>query len=318
VNVDKNQKEDKFVSLVVYMHNEEEYIEEFLNRILLYCESRFSKLELICVNDDCNDATLERLKKYLETHKSDTRISVIHMSYFHGLEASMNAGRDLSIGDIVYEFDHMQVDYEPQLIMKLYERMLEGVDIVTAGQKKKVPLTSRLFYFIYNLTSRTRGKIGPETFRVISKRAINRVKSMGEFIPYRKAVYRNCGLKTDMIYYQPGSGRAAGKTKSGGVERTMLAVDSFIYFTSAIERVSLGLSCLFLVITVVVISYIVYDFLGSGTKPVEGWVSTMGFMAFGFMGVFSLLTIVLKYLSVLLSLIFKKQKYLIENIEKMN
>jgi dolichol-phosphate mannosyltransferase len=50
---------------------------------------------------------------------------------------------------------------------------------------------------------------------------------------------------------------------------------------------------------------------------VEGWISTMGFLALGFFGVFALLTIILKYLSVVLNLIFKQQRYLIADIEKV-
>ena len=44
---------------------------------------------------------------------------------------------------------------------------------------------------------------------------------------------------------------------------------------------------------------------------------SMGFLALGFFGVFALLTIILKYLSVLLNLIFKQQRYLVADIEKV-
>lgn len=43
----------------------------------------------------------------------------------------------------------------------------------------------------------------------------------------------------------------------------------------------------------------------------------MGFLALGFFGVFALLTIILKYLSVLLNLIYKHQRYLVSDIEKI-
>ena len=62
--------------------------------------------------------------------------------------------------------------------------------------------------------------------------------------------------------------------------------------------------------------YIISDVV-NGTNTVEGWLSTMGFLALGFFGVFALLTIMLKYLSVLLSLIFKQQRYLVADIEKV-
>ena len=62
--------------------------------------------------------------------------------------------------------------------------------------------------------------------------------------------------------------------------------------------------------------YLVLNIFNS-TKPVEGWLSTMGFLALGFFGVFALLTIILKYLSVLLNLIFRHQRYLVSDIEKV-
>ncbi len=311
-------KENKFISLVVYMHNDENRIEGFLDAVVLFCAEHFSKYELICVDDGCTDETVERLKAYLEGKAIGAATAVIHMSYYQGLETSMNAGRDLSIGDIVYEFDEVRVAYEPELLLTLYQRLLQGYDIVSAGCRDRNRFTSRLFYALYNRTSRAKGKIGPETFRIISRRAINRVKSIGQFIPYRKAVYRNCGLKTDMIYYKAAFSEKNKRKKGKRLERTSLALDSFIYFTNAIERAALILSCLFLVITLAVAFYIILDFFNTQSKPIEGWVSTMGFMAFGFMGVFSLLTIILKFLSVMLNLIFKNQRYLIENIEKIN
>ncbi len=252
-----------------------------------------------------------------ETLWNGSMINIIHMSYFQGLEASMNAGRDMAIGDFVYEFDDINPDYPPELIRDVYDRMLSGYDIVAASCKGKIKLTSRLFYLFYNLTSSSRNKIGQETFRILSRRAINRVMSMGQYIPYRKAVYVNCGLKTDTVYYESRSSVGRHKSKTDGNERMSLAIDSFIYFTNVLERLSLVVSGAFLLFTLGVAVYIAGSFF-SANKPVEGWLSTMGFLSLGFFGVFSLLTFILKYLSVMLSLIFKHQRYLIEGVEKIS
>jgi dolichol-phosphate mannosyltransferase len=40
-------------------------------------------------------------------------------------------------------------------------------------------------------------------------------------------------------------------------------------------------------------------------------------MSIGFFGVFALLTIILKYLSVMLNLIFRQQRYMVADIEKI-
>ncbi len=311
-----SKKEKKFISVVVYLHNVENEILTFLQTVIPVCENHFQEFEVVCVDDGCSDDTVAVLKKYLEENQTHAMVNVVHMSFFQGLETAMNAGRDIAIGDFVYEFDHVVVDYDPQMMLAVYEKLLEGNDIVAARRKGNIRLTSKLFYSLYNSTSRAKGKIGPETFRIISRRAINRIKSMGQYIPYRKAVYMNCGLKTTTISYESTQKNAGRKRKTVASERTMLAMDSFIYFTDVLERISAFISCMFLLLTVGMGVWLISDFFNTD-KPVEGWLSTMGFLALGFFGVFVLLTIMLKYLSVLLNLVFKQQRYLIADIEKI-
>lgn len=323
--VGADKKENKFISVVVYLHNDRERIGPFFDTVLRMFKENFEKYEVICVNDASQDDSVEVLKDYFSRPSEEGReslwngcmINVIHMSYFQGLEASMNAGRDMAIGDFVYEFDDINPDYSPQLIRDVYDRMLSGYDIVSAGRKGKSKLSSSLFYLFYNMTSKSRNRIGPETFRILSRRAINRVMSMGQYIPYRKAVYGNCGLKTYTISYESQGGTKRHRSKTDRSERTSLAMDSFIYFTDVLERMSLAVSSVFLILTLGVIIYIISSVF-SESKPVEGWLSTMGFLSLGFFGVFSLLTFIMKYLSVMLSLIFKHQRYLIESVEKIS
>lgn len=308
--------EKKFISIVIYLHNAAAYLKFFLDTILPVYEENFEQFELVCVDDACSDETVEVLKNYVEAKPLKAMVSVVHMGFFHGLEGAMNAGRDIAIGDFVYEFDDIFVDYEPEVIMEVYHKLIEGNDIVAASSKGKLRLTSRVFYSLYNRTSRGKGKIGPETFRIVSRRAINRIKSVGQYIPYRKAVYMNCGLNTATICYNSKDVNVRIKNKTVASERTTLALDSFIYFTNALERISAIVCGIFLLITVGMGLYIAFDIL-KGTSTVEGWLSTMSFLAFGFFGVFALLTIILKYLSVTLNLIFRQQRYLVSDIEKV-
>lgn len=314
--MNNSKKEKKFISLVVYLHNVENYIQHFLEKIIPVCENSFQDFEIVCVDDGCTDTTIERLKGYLEKNQVKAMVNVIHMSFFQGMESAMNAGRDMAIGDFVYEFDDVFVDYPPEMLLKIYEKMLEGYDIVAASSKGKMRITSRVFYALYNLTSRSGSRIGPETFRIVSRRAINRIKAMGQYIPYRKAIYSNCGLAMATLYYESADKTARVKNKTVTSERTALALDSFIYFTNVLERLSMIICAVFLMVTVGVGLYIISDVF-SDSRPVEGWLSTMGFLALGFFGVFALLTIILKYLSVVLNLIFKQQRYLVADIEKV-
>ena len=308
--------EKKFISLVVYLHDAAPYLKYFLDTVLPVFEKNFQQYEVVCVDDASVDGTTQVLREYVESRQVKVMVSVVHMSFFQGLESAMNAGRDIAIGDFVYEFDDIFVDYEPEVILEVYRKLIEGSDIVAASSRGKMRTTSRIFYALYNKTSRGNGRIGPETFRIVSRRAINRIKSIGQYIPYRKAVYMNCGLKTATISYESCDVDVRIKNKTVSSERTALAFDSFIYFTNVLERISAIICGVFLVLTVGMGFYLVGDFF-NGDKPVEGWLSTMGFLALGFFGVFALLTIILKYLSVLLNLILRQQRYLVSDIEKV-
>ena len=77
------------------------------------------------------------------------------------------------------------------------------------------------------------------------------------------------------------------------------------------------ISSVFLVITILVIVYVIVSFF-TDSHLVSGWISLMGFLSLGFLGIFSLLTIVMKYLSVIVNLTFRHQHYLVESIEKIS
>ena len=311
--------EKKFVSVVIYLYNDEKRIIPFLDKIFDVVFNSFMQYELVCVNDGCTDKTVETIKSYMKHREKQGVLSIVHMGFHQGIEAAMNAGRDASIGDFVYEFDNVIGDFDHELIMKLYETMLTGYDIVAASPGGKTSFTSGLFYRVFNSNSRAGIKLGTESFRILSRRAINRIKSMGAYIPYRKAVYASCGLNTTVVKYDStislSERKQLKKNATNRYERSAVALDSFIYFTN-VMKLSAAISIIFLFLFLGIGIYSIGDYFMNGTA-MEGWTSLVCFMALGFCGVFIVLTIVLKYLSVLLDLVFKKQKYLVADIEKI-
>ncbi len=309
-------KEKNFASCVVYLHNDEKTVKEFLQMVNKVMQDNFEKYEMVCVNDCCIDDTIEQIREFLKETDGNVAVSMINLSYYQGVEAAMNAGRDLAVGDFLFEFDKCCPDFEPGLIMDIYRRALEGYDVVAAAPKKGVPLTSRFFYTVYNWGSRNRYQIRQERFRVISRRAINRVNQMNVYIPYRKAMYMNCGLKVDTVVYDNKSVAGKIKNREERGTRSTLAMDTIILFTDVLEKFSLLMSVIFFGVLVIMFGWIVWSVF-SEVRPVEGWMSLMALISFGFFMTSALLTIILKYMSVLLNLNFKKQRYVIEGVEKL-
>ncbi len=308
-------KDQNFISAVAAIGADRSELPAFLKMIVDTISARFKHGELILVVQEDADQTKGEIRRFFAEHPTGLLTSIVTMDPEMGQESAMNAGRDLAIGDYVFEFDDIHVDYPGEMITNAYERVLQGFDIVTVQSDKRPRFTSRLFYLTYNrLAGKGRG-LGPSTFRVLSRRAINRVKAIGTYIPYRKAVYVNSGLQSATITYTS-TDRENANLHSIRQSRSTLAFDSFIYFTDLMERVSLTICGVFFAIALIVVIYVVVS-LFSDEHLLSGWVSIMGFLSIGFTGLFGLLTIVIKYLSALVDLVFRRQRYLILDIEKI-
>ena len=269
-------REKNFISAVVYVHNAENRIEPFLNAIIMTLEENFEHSEIICVNDCSDDSSVQAIKRCSEK-AVNTSVSLINMSFFHGLELAMDAGMDLAIGDFVYEFDNTYLDFDPEMIMKVYRHSLTGYDIVSASPDKKEKLSSRLFYKVFDRFSELSYKMTTESFRILSRRVINRISSMNKAIPYRKAIYAGSGLKTDNLKYEVKAVRQDKADPRENRYRASLAVDTLILFTELGYRFAFWMTSAMMLISVFMIFYtlIVY-FIG---HPIEGWTTTVMFLS---------------------------------------
>jgi len=312
-----SDKQKTFISAVIYVCNAEAVIEGFLKSLYGVFSEHFEKFEIICANDASTDATTDTIKKLASSFNNfnnfnNCTLSILNMSYYQGVEAAMHAGVDLAIGDFVFEFDSTVLDYDPELIMQIYKRSLQGFDIVSCGREHTRAL-SKLFYSLYNRHSGAQYRLKSETFRIISRRAINRVHLMSENLPYRKALYSNCGLKADYIHYKP-------TNKNDEHIQTLkspydTALTAFVLFTNIAYKVTLVFTIIMMAITLGTIGYVIVVYITG--YPVEGYTTMMLLISGAFFAVFAVFTVIIKYLSVILGLIFHKQKYVFESIERV-
>ena len=306
-------REKNFVSAVVYVHNVVGRIGEFLGELIETLEGNFEHSEVICVNDCSDDGSVEKIREASRT-AVHTGVSILNMSYFHGLELAMNAGRDLAIGDFIFEFDDISPGYGTDEIMRVYRRALEGYDVVSAVPAEGQRVSSRMFYRIFDRFTDLSYQMRTESFRILSRRVINRIGSMNRAVPYRKAAYANCGLRTDHIMYRTGkSNRKLDRAEKR--YRSRLAVDALIMFTDLGYRFSIAMTLFMMLAAAFMVVYSMAIYLTS--SPVAGWTTTILFLSVAFFGLFGTLTVIIKYLQLLLELTFKRKQYSFESIEKL-
>ena len=304
-----NNKEKKVVSAVIYLHNNENVIVPFVTTIANTLEQIFKKTEIIIVNDASSDKSVELIKN--DPDLKTRSISIIQMSFHQGIEISMTAGVDLSLGDFIFEFDDLLIDYDISLIEKSYRNLIEGNDIVTVSPINSNSLVSTIFYKVYNYFSVSGYKIQSDRFRILSRRSINRAYSISKSIPYRKALYANSGLKISATTYLPNKNRE----KNSSIFRNKMAINTLIIYTNLAFRISIAITLLLFLFTLVTVFYTIMVYL-SDKKPIEGWTTLMMLISGSFCGLFFLLAIIIKYLSLLVELVYSKKMYLFESIDK--
>ena len=298
-------KEKNFISAVVYLHNDGVRAVKFFKLLTEQLDAHFEQYELIAVDDACTDDTVSLLRDWARDLTKP--LTFLHMSLFQRLEPCMNAGLDASIGDYVYEFDTTDTPYPADMIFAAYQTALTGSDIVSVCPNRTNG-SSRLFYGVFNANSHSAYRLRTDAFRLVSRRAVNRVHASSEHLPYRKAAYAASGLKmTDLTF----EGRIIDK----GAGRFSLAADSLTLYTDAGFKFSAGITLIMMALALAELVYTLVIFATG--HPVEGWTTMMFVLTLGFAGVFAVLAIIVKYLSLLVDLIFKKQKYLIESVEKI-
>lgn len=308
--------EKNFISAIVYLNSAETKLElsEFLEGILQNLKNHFLHFELICVDDVSPAEYLDCVKKCKDMYEQ-TSITILHMNQYQGMETAMNAGRDLAIGDFVIEFDECCYNFKDDVIQKVYAECLKDYDIVCCADKNKNKKASKAFYSLFNRFSGMDNKLQSDNFRIISRRGINRIQSLNRSIPYRKALYANCGLKMKVMEYEPIKKSSYHYDRKAQKNRRALAIDSLLLFTDVGYHIAVWMAGLMAAVMVLSAVYALVIYL-SGIAIV-GWTTTVLFLSFAFGGLFIILSIIIKYLALLLNLTFKRQRYLFDSIEKL-
>lgn len=307
-----------FVSAVVYVRNNEDTLPDFLDAVANTLSKAFAFAEIICVDDASSDKSSSVIRSFAESHR-DVCFSTVHMGHFHGREIAIRAGDDLAVGDCIIEFDSAILDFDPALICDAYAKQTEGFDVVSVVPTGKRRVTSRLFYKAINSSAEVANDLDTETFRILSRRALNRVESASQTIPYRKALYANSGLPQAVIQFEPLTHDDMKRTsklfrRSERKYRLDVAVEAMLLFTKTGYKIALALSLFMMAVTLFMVVYALVCYVIGIT--VAGWTTTVLFLAFAFFGLFGILAIIIKYLQVIVNLIFKKKPYIFESIER--
>ncbi len=221
--------ENKLISIIVPVYNEEENIP------LLYDELKqeLAKLnynhELIFVDDGSTDKTKEIINKLID---SDQNIKLIEFTRNFGKEAATTAGINMCNGDacIILDADLQHpIKYIPEFIKKW-----ETGDEVVIGVKSKENersffrrACSSLFYWLMNSISSTPIIPHSTDFRLLDRIVIDEFNKLTERNRMTRGLVAWLGFKRSHITFIVGE-RHAGKVKYSYPKLFKLAMHTFV------------------------------------------------------------------------------------------
>lgn len=309
----------KTISFVFSFKNEENNLEELIKRVDASVKKLENyKYELIFVNDDSNDNS----EKILENLQQSFPITLINMSRTFGVGPCVLAGFKHSNGDCIIYMDSDLQD-PPELLEKLIIEYENGADVVHTvrterlGESKIKLLLTKIAYKVINFLSDINLPSEAGDFKLITKKALNKILEQKESRPYIRGLSVWVGFKQAYVNYvrKP---RHKGKSKfplfsAGPISQFINGVTAY-----SLKPLYLGiiLGMLSIIFSILLILYAFYmKFTNIAVPGTAGIIITISF----FSGIILLsIGVTGIYIARIFEEVRGRDTYVIKNIKKSN
>jgi len=201
------------LSIVFSFRNEEDVLDELIRRVTRTLAPLDISYEMIFVNDDSTDRSMEIL---LSHSKENKNIKIINMSRRFGVTPCVFAGMEYAKGDIVIYMDADLQD-PPELIPQMIDKFKAGAEVVNMTRTEregegalKMWLTKRAYKAI-DFMSDIDLPENTGDFKLLSRRVVNHLMKLSESDPYMRGLVSWIGFKQETILYKR-EARFAGET----------------------------------------------------------------------------------------------------------
>ena len=238
-----------------------------------FLEKEQLDLEIIYDDDGSKDQTVKEVKNLA---KNDKRVHLVSFSRNFGKEAAIYAGLTHAKGDYVVMMDADLQD-PPSLLPEMFSYLEKGYDSVATrrvSRKGEPPIRSffaGMFYRIMNKISDTDIVDGARDYRLMTRRVVEAILSMGEYNRFSKGIFGWVGFETKWVEFENVE-RLRGETKWSFWKLFLYSIEGITAFSTAPLAISSFIGVLFCILAFVAIIFIIAKTLIFG-DPVGGWPS---------------------------------------------
>lgn len=306
------------LSIIVSVYNEEEVLQSFFNQLQNALNTIDGDKEIIFVNDGSYDNSLNQL---LSFKSNEIKIIVVNFSRNFGHEAAMLAGIDLSRGRAVICLD-ADMQHPPSIISKMYEKYLEGFDVINMVRKENQgttltkKLSAKFYYWFFNKISSVKLEENASDFFLISQKIANILKTeFRERNRYIRGFIQIIGFKKTTIEFVAPQ-RGAGESKYSLLSLFSLSINSIFTFSYLPLRLGVIASMVVGIFAIGVALYsVIMKFLGLAPP---GYTTIVVLICLLFSIQFFITGVIGEYLGFIFNENKKRPIYLIDFIKECN
>ncbi len=287
-----NETENKLISIIVPVYNEESSLPFFFERIRKIIDSLGKKyrFKVLLIDDGSRDRSWKIIQ---EISQSDNDFSGIRLSRNFGHQAALSCGYEFALGDALISIDSDLQD-PPEVIPELIRRWEEGNRVVLAvrrkreGETKFKLWTAKLYYKVLSKLSETETWESSGDFRLLDRVAVDALKKITETHRYIRGLVGWLGFQRCVVEYDR-SPRVAGTTKYSLVKMVRLAMDGIISLSFWPLRAAYISAILLMVPFLLYLAYNLVLYLFFNVEMVPGWSSLiLAIVLFGAFNLFML------------------------------
>ena len=265
---------DKLLTIIVPCFNEQEVLPLFIEAITPVRKELIEKhelnTELLFIDDDSGDKTLELLRDF---HENDASVRYISFSKNFGKEAAILAGLKNAKGDYAVLMDS-DLQHPPALLPQMYSELTntfsesnpqgsnkpnpeaglckyDSVAMYRDDRKKEGFFRrhfSSMFFKLMNKLSKLNMVNGATDFRMMSRPMINAIISMPETNRFSKGIFNWVGFNTKWMPFETGE-RPAGESKWSFGKLISYSFDAILAFSEVPLKICSWLGIIFCLVS---------------------------------------------------------------------